>query len=609
MSGLFDTVIKRWTAYQAAMDEQQKGPLKVFEEIQKAMDGTDGAHTNICWEYLTLVLPQLVWTNPSLVVESQMPGEAAYDAEGLQYALEALMRQQKLSVEWEQIFSDALAWRGISMVTTRLNYAPRACDGMTLFDWHAGTSNLEDGAGREVETPHMVRLEPNDFFMDVDATSVANARFHGHSWDAYLADLEQLVDEDGEDWDMDMLESMGTQDGANHSADRPIKLVEMLVFGVLDPEAIKAHKDDEHDDDGKKREGYEDPVSSGLYTGTIYTMAEGGDGGKDVRPPRLYRGPACGPYGVYEGAPIPGKTNRMAPLAAVKNQIDTYARYSVAVLGSCEAYKSVVVTAFSEIAEIIKDAEDGDIANIDIAPQMLKDAIQALTIGGPPKELLMALDIALTGLNESLGLGQAQKGIATSGTTATAEDIAERSSSMRLAMLREGLHRTSCDQLWVMAWYMEHAPEFSIALPARALARGLKHFGVTPDPADGAVAIYTGGDALQTDRPGRGFDGKRLRFVPMSMERTSEAIQQRRSLQKVDAIARFSEMRLADPSLPMEQIANDWGDSMNIDGIGDYFAAPPSGEGQPMQPGGNISQGAEGLPGQQAGAQAAGGLV
>ncbi len=608
MSGLFDTVYKRWTAYNTAMDAQKKGPLTTFEAIQKAIEGRDGAHTNICWEYLTLVLPQLVWTNPSLKVESQVPGEAAYDALGLQYALEALMDQQKLAKEWEQIFADSLAWRGVSMVTTRLNTAARACDGMTMFDWHKGTSSTKDGAGREVETPHMIRLEPNDFFMDADATSTGNARFMGHSWDAYLPDLKALVDEDGEDWDINQLEGMGTVDGANYREDRPIRLTEMLVFGILDPKAIKTHEADRYDDDGKEVRAYEDPIESGLYTGTIYTMAEGGDGGKDVRPARLYRGPACGPYGVYEGAPIPGRTFRMSPLAAVKNQIDTYGRYSNALLTSCEAFKSVVITAFAEIQEIIKDAEDGDIANVDISPQMLKDAIHALTIGGPPKELLLATEIAKEGVNESLGLGQAQKGIATKGTTATAEDIAERSSNMRLAMQREGLHRTSCEQLWVMAWYLEHAPEFSIPLPPKALKQSLGHFGVEPDPMDGAVAVYTGGDALKTDRPGRAFDSKGLKFVPMSMERTSEAVQQRRAIQKMDVIARLSEMRLADPSLPIEQMADDFGDSMNLPGLGDYFRATPE-QGQPTQPGTPVAPGAEGLPGQQAGAQAAAGAL
>ena len=604
MSTIYETPDKRWDAIRRA-EQDQSEDATAFKAIQDAIltKGADKAPTNACWEYMTLVLPQMVWTNPTLIVESSIPGEAAYDAIGLQYALESLMRKQELVTEWEQIFADALAWRGVSMVTTEVNYAPRYRDGMTLFDWHRGESKLGKGAGREVESPRLIRLDPSDFFIDTGCASHSRARFMGHHWDAHLADLEALAD-DGEDWDIGMLRSIGKSDTPGREDD-PIRLYEFFLPGVLDPKAIDAHEADRNDKDGKEHSDYEDPVKSGLYTGTVYTMASRGDGGKDVRTPRLYRGPICGPYGLYEGTPVPGQAKRLAPLMAVKHQIDQHARTGRAVIAACEQYKSIAVTAFSEILELIKDAPNGEVANADISPDQLKNAIQVLAIGGPPKELLDAWAITKGNLDEALGLSDSKRGIASSNTTATGDAIADKASDMRLAMLTEGCHKRACSQIWVMAWHIEHSRDFEEPLPQVALEKGLEHFGVEPGN-DGAVAVYTGGDALDTTRPGRAFEAKGLKFVPMSMGRTSEATQQKRALQTVDAIGKFLEMQLANPNADLTKIVERFGQQMNLPGLADDWKAATGGGGaQPPQPTAPIpAGGGAGLPGNQTGAMA-----
>ena len=603
MTNLFNPPYKRWDAIQRS-EKDQEVEIKGFKDIQSAVIGTDKAPTNTCWEYITLVLPQMVWTNPTLVVESHIPGEAAYDALGLQYALESLMRKQELVTEWEQIFADAIAWRGVSMVTTEVNYAPRYRDGLTVFDWHKGESELGKGAGREVETPRMIRLSPEDFFIDHEAVSHTRARYMGHKWDAFIEDLRALV-EDGEDWDISTLESISNSSTPDREED-PIQIYEFFLPGVLDPLAIDAHEANRNDDDGKEHKDYEDPIKSGLYTGTVYTMAQGGEGGEDVRTPRLYRGPSCGPYGIYEGAPVPGQSKRLAPLMAVKRQIDQHARVGRAVIDSCEAFKSIVVTAFAEIQELIKDAPNGTVANADIAPAMLKDAIQLLSVGGPPKELLEAWAITKGSLDESLGLSDAKRGIASKGTTATGEAIADKSADMRLALLREGCQKRACAQIWVMAWHIEHSSTFEEPLPEAALVKGLAHFRLEPDN-DGAVAVYTGGDALDTTRPGKAFEAKSLSFMPMSMERTSEATQQRRAIQTLDAIAKLSEIQMSNPGLPMDKIAERFGQQMNLPGLGDDFKQAQGQVPQAPQPqGGMLPPGGGGLPGNSAGAIAVG---
>jgi len=573
MSTLFSKELQRWSGINAAQ-KADKEAIEKFKSIRNSIQGKDKAPTNIAWEYITLVLPQMVWKNPGLVVESSVPGEAAYDSIGLQFALQALMDDQKLACEWEQIFADSLAFRGVSMVTTELNYAPRFADGIKFLGWDGKEATLK--SGQEVETPRMVRLDPTDFVVDPDALSPSRARFMGHCWDAYVEDLEELS-EQGEAWNMDRILAISGDPGyasATNTERETLKVWEMFVPGKLDPIALDAH------------EGPEDPESpqyADLYNGTVYTMASGGEGGKDIRKPRLYRGPKCGPYGIYTGSPIPGVGTRMAPLMAVHHQITEATRMEKALVRAVDAYKRIVLTAFKEYEEAIKDAGNDGIVSLEISGQLLKDAIKEVVVGGPSKELIDSVSMARQNLDEALGLSQTKKGIATAGTTATAESIADKAGDMRLAMHREGVQRTACEQVWVMGWHVENSPDFMITLPPAALEKSMQSLGVQMDQGDGAVAVYQGGGSLHAfdpTTPGTAYDGKRIKFEPQSMERTSEGVQQRRAMQTLEAVQIISQM---DPALPRDKIAEDHGRRLNIEGLGTYFKDTSAQEPQQQQ--------------------------
>lgn len=579
----YDTVDRRWESMRRDFKAQEDAQT-TFRKIQKALRGEDGAPTNTLWEYLTSTLPQIVFQNPGLVVESSSPGEVEADDIGLQAGMSVLMERDRYVRTWERIGADMLAWRGISMVTMEPNFALRSLDGLDVF-----------GAGKDTVRPRMVWLHPEDFFLDSDAASTESARRMGHKWTASIADLKAYAELDSS-WDIDLVESIGRtqQRDAGLSDESLVDVIEMFVPRYRDPEAIDAHSVDGEDPEGC------------LYTGTIYTMIEGGDGGRDVRKPRLYRGPECGPYGVYEGVPLPGEQRRQAPMMAVMKQVDADARVGNALISSCEAYKRLVLTASEEMADAIRDGVSDGVASLQVAVERFKEAWAEISIGGPPRELVEAYTLTREALDRSLGISDSKRGMARGNTTATAEAIADKSADMRLALLVSTFQEVAASQLWVVAWQMEHTPEVEVPLPTSALEEMLESLDV-PTDVGGDRAVYRGGGALDGEEPGRSFAGRVIRIQPMSMERTSEATQQRRVMEVMGIVERLVQLRGIAPDLPIDKIADEFGARMNMPGLGRYLggveaqAGGPGGQ-MPVAPGG-------GMVGPAVGAEAAGGAL
>ncbi len=592
MKAFHTTSNLRWEALQKDV-RADKGNREQLKNIQSAFEGENGAPTNTCWEFQTLVLQQLILTNPSLEVTSKLLGEPAHNAMGLKYALESLMAQQQWDVIWEQVFTDALAWRGVSMVTVEDNLMPRYMDGLEVLDWKGGKRTLKKG--EEHETPRLVYIHPEDFFTDSEVRVQANSRRMGHKWQDSIERLKGLA-RDGADYDLSALDMV--------SGERDSDLIEvwqMYVPNYFDPEALE------------KYDGDEKPGEDDLHHGTLYTMVGGGGAGVDLRPPRVYRGPATGPYQVYECVPWPGKKDRYAPLNAVFNQIDQDARVGEALTDSSETYKRIVV-ATEQMAQALHDAENDGIATFGGAHDVLAQSKEEVEIGGPSEQLLKAYSLSREAVDRTLGISDTQRGLAQKGTTATAESIADKSSDIKISLYKTPLHRGVKMQCWVAGWHMEHSPSLVVPLPEEAKVKGLEMMRDSGIPVaegaekidDGALMIYTGGDALKADST-FAYDAMMVEIVPLSMERTSEHVQQRRILQGFELTERALMLKANFPDFDAKGWLEEAGKRLNIPGMGKY--APGKGEAVtgPGEPGGQIP--GEGMQGNRAGAAAAQGMA
>ena len=598
MKPFHETSELRWKAMQRDISKDSGGRTRL-EEIQFSLDGRDNAPTNSCWEYLTIMLPQLVWTNPSLSVESRVPGMAQYDALGLRYALESLMETQRWNTIWEQVFTDALAWRGVTMVTSEDCAAPRYMDGLNLIDWEGKRRPVE--AGEMLVAPRLVYIHPSDFFIDSDVRTTDAARRMGHKWKDSRNRLKRVATED----DSYNLEALRSFSGSSTTTDDDLITVhQMYVPNYIDPDALGSY-------DGDEKPGDDD-----LHFGTLYTMVENSGGGTDLRKPRVYRGPAMGPYQVYECVPEPGRRSRKAPLAASWPQIDRDARFGEALIKSCESYKRNVL-ATEEVADALYNDEMDGIVKVGLGGELLQMAVKEIEIGGPSGQMVSAYGLSRDAVDKTLGMSDTLRGVATRGTTATAESIADKSTGVKTALLRNSLQRAAERQIYVAAWQIMHSPDFIIALPDAARQSGLEMMRDAGlpigdellKPQDGEVVIFTGGDSLKTG-PRNAFDGLMVRIEAMSMERTSEALQQKRVFESVEMIGKLLEMQQMFPDFDAKGAADDISGKLNMPGLGKHMPGTDAvAQQMAMQQQAGMQPAAGGPVGPQAGAMAAGGAL
>jgi hypothetical protein len=590
----YESEEERWSAIQKDMKANSAGESRLAD-IQASMDGKDFAPTNTVWEYTTGMLPQLIWTNPKVEVESAIPGQARYNSIGQKYAIEALMKMQNWDQLWEQVFTDALAWRGVTMVTTEKSHAPRYMDGIPLKNWEGKEEKIDRKT--MLTYPRMVYIHPTDFFCDSEMRTRAAARRMGHRWTDSRGHLKKVAAGDPT-WNSDVLNAHGAVKKGTSDKDL-VTIYQLFVPSYLDPKAIDGYTGDE------------EPGKDDLHTGTLYTMMEG----SDVRPPRVYRGPAQGPYEVYECVPQAGRRDRVAPLAAVWPQIDQDARVGEALTAAGESYKRVAFMT-DEMATAFSDNEHDGVVSVGLAPEILQQALVEAEIGGPSEQLIRAKMITAADKDRSLSMSDTGRGFAASDTTATAEDLAATSAAIRVGLIRSGLQRSAERQISVAFWHIEHNEDFVIGVPQEARVKGLEMLreGGMPIPPgmenadDGSVIVWTGGDALGVD-PVSPFDAQTVTIQVMSMEKVSEGLQARRILQSGELMQRALEMKTNFPGFKAKDYVEDAGAMLNIPGLGKYMPDEAeqgaAAQGAPGAPG---VPGTEGVPGNMSGANTTGAL-
>ena len=121
--------------------------------------------------------PQLVFQNPDINVESMVPGEPKYESLGLEYALTALCEEQSWAKLWSQATVDALAWKGVVMVTTEKTYAPRYAHGREVHTWDGKKMTVEEDD--KFDQPTMVYIDAHDFFTDSAVKRNGRGAAHG----------------------------------------------------------------------------------------------------------------------------------------------------------------------------------------------------------------------------------------------------------------------------------------------------------------------------------------------------------------------------------------------------------------------------------------------
>lgn len=455
-----------------------------------------------------------------------------------------------------------------------------------LFAWAATLTTYEDHPYIEGgKTCVKTRLSPRHYFRDPGALTAAEARYHGHS---YIVDRQDLIDRaesEGKEagWIIENVESTVENAGVDeyrkaHPARATIPdRKEVVVYEVW----MRDYEDKDH------------PGGASGHHGTILTLGvSGGDAdgnGREarfLRDPIPYYGPASGPYNVCEIHDVPDDPYGLSPLVAVQGQTRDLNRHARGSSRAAAAYKRLILcdTTDPDFVDKVQLGEHDLVLPIE---KVEKDRVLPVEIGGITQQNLAYLELARDRLDRNSGMTDAQRGLASGGTTATESAIADQNADIGVDFLRKRFHAFVREDLEKVLWYMWRDDDFALILGPDAgpelgiiqledLEQAVVTGHVTPEQAIAAAEegrVMGPGDTLRfnVDANSVAFETLSLEIEPMSMERTTAGMAQQRALQMFQLVSQVGQLVPVMPWVRWEELLDKLGDALNVPDLGDLI--------------------------------------
>ena len=170
-AGLIEEInaaIKLRDSHLSAMDaqlEKYHGPYYQRE----ATDTADYAPENTYYEYVSLMVPRLVFDNPRVRCTSRRPGAQAEVAEALKHGLNRWVRDVNLRRLLVEMATDMLFNFGVCLV--------REDDRQDVV-----LPEMDPQMAATPKWPRVERVSQRRFFVDADASRGEDARLMGQEW-------------------------------------------------------------------------------------------------------------------------------------------------------------------------------------------------------------------------------------------------------------------------------------------------------------------------------------------------------------------------------------------------------------------------------------------
>jgi hypothetical protein len=516
-----------------ASQEQRNGLMEEFADMVKAYEGparhgeeSDFAPENHYFEWISLVLPQVVFQNPQATVSSKRPEIQHPYAIAIEAALNRWIADTRYHRYLERIGVYWAFFVGVGMTTVEEE------------------GDFEDPRHR----PRTLVMDPAQFVLDSLARWPEEARFMGHECIADRADLKRRAkEEDG--WYLKAVEAlaMASDDGMLGRPKADVRRDDVTYCEVWVPE-LDTREDGDSEDE---------------YHGTILTFGAlqsqgGGRKAGFLRKPRPFYGPRWGPYTIFGAYTVPRSAWFMGPLQAHEGQVRELNINARANSTSAARRKTIMLydEADKKTAEAVLKAPDGsgvgipgfEKARFDIfqSPGVTEAALQY-------EQWLRGRLVRVSGISDPV-LSQSA-----TGATATADAIASQALSARMAYLEQKIYEATRQQLLTIAWYYWHDDRIVEPLGEEATAM-LAQQGLEVPP--GARAAWKGGE-----NPGK-FDDLELEVVPYSMRRMDEAAMQGRALQMFQVLTSVAPLIPQTPWMPWRELLDKLGNAMNWPDIG-----------------------------------------
>lgn len=497
-------------------------------------EGTFGdyASENHYYEYISLIVPRLVFDNPRVRVGTRRPGTQDMVAQAIRHGLNRWIRDTNLRTSLTEIATDVVFNYGVALITEEENK----------------TLTPKTGVQKPSHPmrPTVTRIPPKRFIVDPAATSMEDARFVGHRWVRDKEDLLEMAKEKSDEgWDVEAIESLThTTDKRElgRNSDTPDRK-EVVCYEIWIPEV-------ELEDSPGKNEGFH---------GTIYTLGVASAKDSDekvafVREPRPYYGPRWGPYTLFGLYQVPNSIYPLGSLTAIEGQIEELNRHAEAAATSADQYKKLILVDNTDpkFVQRVKDGKDNFV--IPVSGLERNRVVQA-EVGGMTQQQLSYLQVARERLDRNSGLSDAQRGNVEGRGTATEVTVAAEAGTARMAFMKRQFSDAVQKMLCTVAWYLYY--DDRVVMPLGLEAE--REFG-EEDP------WLVGGE--HDPDSGASFDDLELEIEPYSMERTTEGSHQRKIMEMFQIVTQTAQMIPQMPYVDWEALFAKIGDAINVPDMG-----------------------------------------
>lgn len=422
---------------------------------------TAGQNTNIAnhsFDFISLMLPRVLHTNPDIDMESARGGAPAEVAVSMRAAAVRWCRDSKFINTFERIMLDAFFCHSVTLITQRemtdtsfLAQLPPE-DRKRFYEDDGGVGSMSTTFGGAPSSkplwPGIRRVPVNMFGFDPACETFDQARFAYHKFLRPLSVLLKDAKDGKGGWDLAVLQTLKTITGVpTIMGDMGNREVPERDDIILCEVWVREHQfSDEHTPD----EGFH---------GTIFTIAmnsvEGDATAQFVRAPRPFYGPREGPYvlgGVY---PVPGNPLYLSPLAAVEEQVTDLNALEHSMTSSAKDYKRFTGVAQADYADAkrINKALHGWLVPLQSLDQ---GKIQEFEIGGITEQQIAQAQYMRDRVERTSGITEAARGNVTGIATASENLIAEEASNTRFDYLTQASERMAQAILHRIGWYLFH---------------------------------------------------------------------------------------------------------------------------------------------------------
>lgn len=533
---------KMFAEYNAAKTFRNKHLESLDQRIRRfhgpAYDGVtndDYEPENHEYEYISLVLPQLFFDSPRVRVSTIRQGAMQDIALALQAGLNRWIRDVRLELLLNDVGTDMLLGWGMALLTME----PNPARGVPPVVREAAGMDDADIAWR----PTVERVSPRRCFWDPAALTYREARYVGHEWVRDKNDLiVQAEANPQEGWRLDAIRGLTQHLGDIRKADDERSIPERgEVVGVT--MYLRGHQ----------IEGQ--PGSSEGFNGCLLEFALSGNGFVMIREPRMFYGPAQGPYYLFGVYTVSDKPIPLSPTTAMAMQVDTMNLHARAVSKAAGARKRVVFTNDKDpqLSNAVKQANDGEVVQVNTDD--LNNNLKEVELGGVTEAALQGLTIERERRDRISGMSDAMRGNVSGNATATENSIAKESGAFRIGYLQRRAAISTTELLRGVAWYMYY--DDRVVFPLEDDAAVMPNQSISPE----AGPWYYGGDPATGS--GFSFEDLDLEIEPYSMERTSEALQQKRLMDVTSVLGQVLPLAMQSP-VKIKDLFNLLGNLTNI---------------------------------------------